>query len=128
METSILIAKIIAIIYLSFGIGLLFNGNFYKKEIPKLLDNSAYLILCGFMAIIVGMLIIEYHNHWVKNWTVIVTIIGWIALVKGVFLLAFPKAIKFYKQFLNSENLYKFLTPLVFIIGLLFAYFGFYAN
>lgn len=59
METSIFIAKIIGIIYTSFGVGLLFSGDFYKKEFPKLLDNTAFLILGGILAIIMGILIIE---------------------------------------------------------------------
>jgi hypothetical protein len=128
MVTSILIAKIIAVIYLSFGFGLLFNSNFYRNEIPKLLDNAAYLLLIGINAIIVGVLITQYHNHWVKNWTVIITIIGWIALIKGIFLLAFPKIMKFYKPFFSSDSLYKVLTPCVLIFGLVFVYFGFYMN
>jgi len=44
MEILILIAKIIGLIYLSFGVGLLFNGKYYKKEISKLLENTSYLI------------------------------------------------------------------------------------
>jgi len=67
MSTSILIARILAIIYLSFGFGLIFSSNYYKKEIPKLLDNTGYLFLGGIMAIIAGFLIISYHNHWVKK-------------------------------------------------------------
>lgn len=63
MEISIFIAKIIATIYLSFGVGLLFSRNYYKKEMAKLLDNSAYIILGGFMAIIFGLLIIKNHNY-----------------------------------------------------------------
>jgi hypothetical protein len=125
METSIFIAKIIATIYLSFGVGLLFSGTYYKKEMAKLLDNSAFMIFGGFMAIIFGLLIIENHNYWVKNWTVIITIIGWIALVKGIFLLAFPRSLNFFKPMLTSEYFTKFLTPLVIIFGLIFAYFGF---
>ena len=125
METSILIAKIIAIIYLSFGLGLLFNSHFYRNQIPKLLENSAYMIFGGFIAIILGLLIIEYHNNWVKNWTVIITIFGWIALVKGIFLLAFPNLLKLFKPLFSSNHMYKFLTPLILIFGLIFAYFGF---
>lgn len=127
METSIFIAKIIATIYLSFGVGLLFNRNYYKKEIAKLLDNSAYIILGGIIAIIFGLLIIENHNYWVKNWTVLITIIGWIALIKGIFLLAFPRSLNFFKPMFKTKYLTKFLTPLTILFGLVFAYFGFYA-
>lgn len=125
METSVLIAKIIATIYLSFGIGLLFNSNYYKKEIKKLLDNASFMILGGFVAIVFGLLIIENHNYWVKNWTVLITIVGWIALIKGIFLLAFPTSLNVFKSLLEFENSLKYLAPLVIIFGLIFAYFGF---
>lgn len=127
MEIAILTAKIISLIYLSFGIGLLFNKDYYAKVIGDLLDNSAYMIFGGFMAIILGFLILENHNIWVKNWTVLITIIGWVALIKGVFLLAFPKSFDIYKPLLKAENLTKFLAPFVIILGLVFAYFGFFS-
>lgn len=126
METSTLIAKIIGLIYLSFGVGILLNGNYYKKEIPKLLENTAYLIFGGFMAIIFGVLIIENHNYWVKNWTVLITVIGWIALIKGILLLAFPTVISMYKSFFNNPNFYAILGILVLIFGLFFIYFGYF--
>jgi len=126
MELSILIAKIIGIIYLSFGVGLLLNQQFYKNEIPKLLENTAYLILGGFIAIIIGVLIIDNHNYWVKNWTVIITIIGWIAILKGILLLAFPTLTKIYEPIVNSESFYKILGPFVLVFGLVFIYLGFF--
>ena len=125
METSILIAKIISVIYLSFGVGLLFNTSFYKKGIEKLLDSAEFMMLGGIMAIIIGIVIIEFHNNWIKNWTVIITLIGWIALIKGILLLAFPKSMVFFKPMFQFKNLYKFLAPLVILFGLVFAYFGF---
>jgi hypothetical protein len=128
METSILISKIIGVIYLSFGVGLLFNRNYYKTELPKLLENTSYLIFGGFIAIIIGIFIIENHNYWVKNWTVVITLIGWIALLKGIGLLAFPSSFSSYKTLLNSELFYKILGPIVLIFGLIFMYLGYFNN
>lgn len=125
METSVLIAKIISVIYLSFGVGLIFNTSFYKKGIEKLLDNASFMILAGMIAVIVGIVIIEFHNIWEKNWTLVITLIGWIALIKGILLLAFPKTMVFFKPMFQFENLYKYLAPLVILFGLVFAYFGF---
>jgi len=90
METSILIAKIIGLIYVAFGVGLLLNKSYYIKAINSLLEDSSYFIIGGLLAIIIGILIIEYHNIWSNDWTVLITIIGWIALIKGIILLAFP--------------------------------------
>ncbi|SDW14015.1 hypothetical protein SAMN05444411_101143 [Lutibacter oricola] len=125
MELSIFIAKIIAVIYLAFGVGLIVNSNYYRKVILKLLNDATYIILGGIIAIIIGFFIVENHNYWVKNWTVIITIIGWVALIKGVLLLAFPSTITFFKPLFNNGNVTKILTPLVLIFGLIFAYFGF---
>jgi hypothetical protein len=126
METSILIAKIISVIYLSFGIGLLLYSDFYKTAIQKMLDDSIFSILGGILAIIIGFVIIQNHNFWINNWTVLITIIGWIALIKGILLLAFPKFTTGFKPLFQSDKLYKFLAPLIIVFGLVFAYFGFY--
>jgi hypothetical protein len=125
MEISILIAKIIGIVYVSFGIGLLANKAFYKEAISNLFKNSGYLIIGGFIAIAFGIIIIENHNIWEANWTVAITIIGWIALLKGILLLAFPTKLDFLKSMFSNDLFLKLLTPLVLVFGLIFLYFGF---
>ena len=128
METSTLIAKIIGIIYTSFGIGFLLSGDYYKKELPKLLDNSAYSILGGIFAIVIGALIIENHNYWENNWTVLITIIGWVALLKGIFLIAFPTITNMYKPLFENNSFFKILIYCIIIFGLIFLYFGFFSK
>lgn len=103
MEFSIFVAKIIAVVYLSFGVGLLFSGNYYQKVFRKLINDATYLILGGIMAIIIGFIIISNHNIWTNNWTVIITIIGWVALIKGIVLLAFPTTTRFLSHYLIME-------------------------
>lgn len=127
METSILIARILAISYLAFGLGLVVSPKFYKREIPKLVENPALLIYGGLAATAVGYLIIHYHNIWDGSWRVCITIIGWIGLIKGVTLLVFPDL---YKGLKNSvfyaDYMLKVFIPLTLILGLFFGYFGFF--
>ena len=115
MEISVLVAKIIGIVYVSFGIGLIVNKAFYKDAMARLLQNSGYLIIGGFIAIVFGVLIIENHNVWEPNWTVIITLIGWIALLKGILLLAFPTKLDFFKSKFLSDSFIKILAPSVLI-------------
>ena len=128
METAILISKILGIIYLSFGIGMLVNSSFYRREIPKLLENSAYLILGGFLAIVFGFLILEGQNTWPSDWTVVITILGWIAILKGAMLLAFPNSMNLFKPLFESKLFMNILTPSVIIMGAIFIYLGFFTN
>ena len=128
METSTLIAKILATVYLSFSLGLLFSSKYYKEKLPKLVDNSSYLILGGFMAITFGFLILEFHNYWDSDWTIVITIFGWLSLLKGIILIVFPQMFTGYNStILKSEN-QKYILFLVLIMGAFFGYFGFFTS
>ncbi|NOR27476.1 MAG: hypothetical protein GQ540_02990 [Lutibacter sp.] len=128
METAVLISKIIGVIYLSFGIGLLFNKKYYSKVLQELLESTTYLIFGGFLAIIFGLLILEYHNIWSNNWPVIITVVGWAALIKGILLLAFPTSFNSFKPLFKSKGVLNFLTVFVIFFGCIFSYFGFFSN
>ena len=54
------------------------------------------------MAIIIGVLIIENHNYWEKSWIVIITLIGWMAVIKGIILIAFPTIVNIYKPIIKK--------------------------
>ena len=79
MELSILIAKITAVIYLSAALGAVFNRDYYLRLRDDLFNNAGLTYLTGFTTVIIGFLIVNYHNFWVKDWTVLVTILGWLA-------------------------------------------------
>ncbi|RLD30258.1 MAG: hypothetical protein DRI70_01495 [Bacteroidetes bacterium] len=128
METSILIAKILATVYLSYFLGLLFSSKYYKEELPKLVDNSAYLILGGFMAIVFGFLILEFHNYWNSDWTVVITIFGWLSLLKGILLIVFPQMFTAYKTTILKAGNQKYILILLLIFGAFFGYFGFFTT
>lgn len=127
METSILIAKIIGVIYLSFGIGLLFNPKYYKTEFQNILNSTIFSLFGGIMAIIIGFIIVNNRTNNEYCWTHIITVIGWVAIVKGVLLLAYPKFSILFKPLFKSDLFYKILTPSVIVFGLVFIYFGFFA-
>jgi len=124
MELSIFVAKIAAILYLSAGVAVL-NSQITIDKIMSSFENSQGLtMVSGLFGIIIGMLLIEYHNFWVNDWTVLITIIGWAALFKGILYIAFPKTLFSFKPlFKNMQAWGKFMIAL----GLFFGYFGFLA-
>ena len=48
------------------------------------------------LLLICGLLIIVGHNIWVADWHVIVTIVGWLTVLKGVIVLMFPQVLSVY--------------------------------
>ncbi|MDP3313191.1 hypothetical protein [Lutibacter sp.] len=127
METTLLISKIIGLVYLSFGIGLIFNKKYYLETFTKLMKSSSFMILAGFLAITFGLLILEFHPYWDNSLAIVISIIGYIALIKGIIILAFPTSFSFFKVMLKSEKMYLFLGPLVLLFGVLFSYLGFFS-
>ena len=126
MELSVFIAKITAVIYLSAALGGFLSRDYYRRLAEDIYKNAGLTYLTGFMAVIVGFLVVHYHNFWKPDWTVLITIIGWIALVKGVCLIVFPGFIKRLSESLSTTERALQLYPYVaLLLGLLFGYFGF---
>ncbi|MBW3015956.1 hypothetical protein KY330_06040 [Candidatus Woesearchaeota archaeon] len=124
---SILIAKIASIVFLAVGLGGLFNKDYYKKIVNDTFNNSGIVLAFGFITIIVSFLIVNFHNVWVYDWSVLVTLIGWVGLVKGFFILAYPESIFGFSKPVFSGKLAKILPYTTIILALIFGYFGFFA-
>jgi len=127
METSLFIAKFLGVAYAIFGFGILLNVKYYKKMLDDLMKNSANVIYGGIFALVVGFLIIYYHNIWVASWTVVITIIGWLGLLKGFLLIVFPNFyVGWAKALVRNVSFMPIWGFLAFLLGLYFIYFGFF--
>ena len=125
MELSVLIARIAAVVYLSAALGAIFSGDHYHRVLDDLFKNAALIYFMGFTAVIVGFLIVHYHNIWVRDWTVLITLLGWLALAKGVLLIAFPKFIQRLAEPIFAGESVRVFPFVAACLGFLFGYFGF---
>jgi 1,4-dihydroxy-2-naphthoate octaprenyltransferase len=57
----------------------LVQPHLYDAQIPPV------VYLSGTLFFIAGLAIVRAHNHWVRNWTVLVTLSGWFFLLLGLF-------------------------------------------
>ena len=57
----------------------LVQPHLYDAQIPPVVYLSGVLMFVG------GLAIVRVHNHWARNWTVLVTLSGWFALLLGLF-------------------------------------------
>ena len=125
MEASILIAKILGVIYASFALGMIINRKHYKKALPALLDSPSVMLFSGFFATAIGFLILHFQNTWTNDWTTVITLIGWIALIKGVFLFVFPNTHSFFKKAFAKNCIYNIITLALVVLAAVFLILGF---
>ncbi|WP_372793676.1 hypothetical protein [Lutibacter sp.] len=86
-------------------------------QIIKDLSDEKFTILASFMAIIIGLLNILFHNIWEGDWRLIITLIGWVALFEGLILFIIPKrAIKWF-DYINIKFV-QLIYMLLFLVGI----------
>jgi len=89
--SDVQIVQLLGLIYLGLGLGFFLNPKALKKVLEGFTDSLALGYIGGIAAMIVGYAIIMHHNIWAWQWLTIVTVVGWIAFIKGYTLLVFPQ-------------------------------------
>lgn len=121
------ILQILGIAYLAVGIGALINPDFYKKLLEDYTKNLPVVYLNGFLILFIGYLLITFHGEWVKDWPVLITIIGWVAFLKGLFMLALPKMYTKFSLVLKKKKGHFIAEAMVVtLVGAFLSYLGFF--
>lgn len=116
MENSIFLAKFWGWYFIIFFLILSLSPKRIKQLLNDLKDQK-FLILWAFIAIIIGLLNVLFHNIWEPNYKLIITVIGWLALIKGLLLFIFPqKTVAGLKEV--NIKLVQVLYMLLFFVGI----------
>lgn len=127
MGTSIFFARIFSLYYLVVGVGLFFNRKAFKQIMDDFSKSAALVFFGGIFALLIGIMIILTHNIWLANWRLIITLIGWLAFIKGVWLVVFPKTVsKLMQSYHKNDALLGVHAIIAIILGLVLAFFGFF--
>ncbi len=129
MELSIFLAKAFGLLMFLVGLGMLFDKKYYDKIFKNFTEGPAHLFVTGFLSLIIGIAIVTYHNIWQGEWWIIlITIFGWLSLLKGVMRLLFPKMVMgWITSFMKSKTALLPSAVFALIFGVIFSYYGFFA-
>ena len=92
MQSSFIIAQILGPLYVIVAAGLLLNPLAYQRVLEEFFESPALAFLGGVLALTFGLAILAFHHTWNADWTVVVTLIGWLGLIKGSLLAIWPGA------------------------------------
>ncbi len=126
MELSNFLANIWGFSFIIVALSLLI----YQKNIKRLfelLENETNLFLHGVCSSIVGIAMILTHNLWVSDWRVIITLLGWVALARGIMLLFMPEMITNHLRKMENNRWIPVALVVAVIVGCVLIYFGFTA-
>jgi uncharacterized membrane protein HdeD (DUF308 family) len=127
MPLSIALAQILALFYVIVGLGMLFNTGYYRKMYEQAVKNPSMLLVSGMFALVAGIFLVLFHNFWVYSWEVIITVIGWAALIKGILLLLIPgQMMDMSKKWFKKKYLVASSGGVAVLLGVLLGYYGFF--
>jgi hypothetical protein len=122
MDFSFVIARVLGISFALVGISMVANTKATTAAIGESVQNKGILWLWGFLAVLVGAVVISFNNMWTSGLPLLITILGWLALIKGAFILIFPRAAaSLYGKF-NKSGMLMFCGVVVFVVGMVLLY------
>jgi hypothetical protein len=126
MERSHFLAKLIGPVFIVGGLGMLFNTDIYRAMFQRALHDHMLIYLSGVLALSVGLAIIAVHNDWKWHWPLIITVVGWLALIGGTVRMLAPQAIEAAGlAVLSYPNFFIVDGGLAVLLGVLLSYFGY---
>lgn len=125
LETSIFLAKVIGLVSVISTVAVLIR---YKKSLT--LEEAAakspgVTYLTGFAILILGVLLVVSHSVWTSDWRLVITIVGWLVLLKGAGRMFFPDAVRRLIEKKRDDRRFLLGEVVVFCVGLYLLYYGF---
>jgi hypothetical protein len=95
--------------------------------IQQLLAQPVALFLSGILALGVGLAIVIGHNRWSSLLAIVVTLLGWVSLLKGLVFVFLPMHVAggVFGGALHYPLLFDLYTAITFLIGLYLTIAGF---
>lgn len=122
------IFQLFGLAFTATGIGMLSNPANVKTLLDELEKSSLDLYLSGFISLTVGFLLVSFHNSWVFNPSLIITLIGWAGLLKGLSILIVPNfTIKLSERIVDNDVYLSVFAGFSVVLGLVSLYLGFLA-
>lgn len=90
MEWSIFLGKFFGIYLIIMSIFILIRQHLLNEVVDSFLKNSGLMYFSGSLLVFFGLLLVLSHNVWQFNWRVIITLLGYLMLLKGLMRLFFP--------------------------------------
>jgi hypothetical protein len=83
-----------------------FNKPYFNAVMTDLANSKGLVWITGLVTFVMGMVIVALHNVWSADWRVIITLLGWLTVIKGAVILLFPSSMLLvYRRFLSNHLL-----------------------
>lgn len=86
---DLLLERLFSVVYTVLGLSLIAQSERWRGWFLDMVQRPGWPVRWGALPLVVGAVLVVWHNTWTRDFGVILTALGWWAVLKGlVFLLA----------------------------------------
>ncbi|MDR3407548.1 MAG: hypothetical protein P4L68_03505 [Methylovirgula sp.] len=128
MSTSIFIARLLGPLFVVVGIAVPLKTQMFRAILREFGQSRALLYLAGFLGLLGGLALVLTHNLWVRDWRLIITLIGWLTIIRALVTIFQPQWIAaFAERIIESRSWLTVAAVADLLIGVILSYFGYLA-
>jgi hypothetical protein len=126
---SLIIARLLGPLFSTIGVGMMINTETYRKIGQQFLSTYAIIYLSGIVILLIGLTILNFHSRWTADWRSVITAIGYVLTIAGVWRLIAPQFVPFVGGAILANHNFFFGAGVVLItLGGLLTYKGYVAS
>lgn len=123
MMVTYFLASVMGWYLLIMGLLLLFRRDIVTSAMSDVMAQRGLLFVIAFITLIIGLMIVVSHNIWVMGWPVIITILGWLAVISGLIRLYCPETIhRMWDKMATKPEIFSIAGVLILLLGLFLLY------
>ena len=128
MTSSIFIARLLGPMFAAAGLAFLFRAQAFKGILREFIASPVLIYLAGFLGLLSGLALVLTHNVWALDWRLIITLIAWVAMARGLVTMFQPQWIAAAgSKLLEQPSYLTGAAVMNLVLGLVLVYFGYLA-
>jgi vacuolar-type H+-ATPase subunit I/STV1 len=125
---TIFLSRLIGLYCILVALSMITRRQATLESVTALLRNPSMIFIVGIITLTGGLAMVLAHNVWSGGaLAVVVTLVGWIALIKGLFFLFLPPEVeaRLFLQQLHYQELFYFYGAVSLVLGVYLTHGGF---
>lgn len=122
MNTTRFWARLLGMYLMIVSAGMLYDLPHFYSVLEQFTNNPSSLMTAGFFTLLFGLAIVNSHSIY-KGWPIVVTLLGYLTVIKGFMLIFHPETFQtLLPLFLKNTNSMILIGP--FMLGALIVFIG----
>lgn len=123
MDTSFFLAKLIGFYFLIYGLLSLWGRKHTVSLAKEIGASKGLLAISGEISLLFGLVIVIDHTIWETSWRGLITLLGYLMILKGILRFAFPTYVK--KCISKATAWMPLISLILIVLGAYLTYCGF---